>query len=143
MRAPNGVELPPPSTTTIFVRRLRAWRFSMASSTRRPTAVPCSLAFLTKPPPSPFPPSALGGTTKDGNASGGGDPLSIPGAFPFRTAQPGELSIQHVDGFGGGLLGQRGRRHDFRRCRDEGAAGALVAGVGPATAGAHFAQLLW
>jgi len=75
--------------------------------------------------------------------SGCGDPLWIPGAFPFRTAQPGELSIQQVDGFGGGLLRQRGRRHSLRQCRDEGAAGALVAGVGPAAAGAQLAQLLW
>jgi hypothetical protein len=75
--------------------------------------------------------------------SGCGDPLWIPGAFPFRTAQPGELGIQQVDGFGGGLLGYRGSRLGFRRCRDEGAAGALVAGVGPAAAGAQLAQLFW
>ena len=72
-----------------------------------------------------------------------GDPLWIPGAFPFRTAQPGELGIQQVDGFGGGLLWYRGSRLGFRRCRDEGAAGALVAGVGPAAGGAQSAQLFW
>lgn len=31
----------------------------------------------------------------------------------------------------------------FRRCRHQGAAGALVAAVGPSAAGAQVAQLLW
>jgi hypothetical protein len=75
--------------------------------------------------------------------SGRGDPLPIAGAFPFRTAQPRKLGVQQLDVFGGGLLWQRGRRHSLRQCRDEGAAGALVAGGGPAAAGAQFAQLLW
>ena len=75
--------------------------------------------------------------------SGRGDPLPIPGAFPFRTAQPGEMGVQNVDVCGRGLLWQRGWRRGFRQCGQEGAAGALVAGGGPAAAGAQLAQLLW
>src|ERR1022692_1224175 len=41
----------------------------------------------------------------------------------------GKLGVQKVDGFG--------------RCRHQGAAGALVAAVGPSAAGAQVAQLFW
>jgi hypothetical protein len=60
----------------------------------------------------------------------------------MRITCAGKRSNEQVDRFGGGLLWYRGR-HSFRRCRDEGAAGALVAGGGPAAAGAQLAQLFW
>src|ERR1017187_3297228 len=66
-----------------------------------------------------------------------------PRELPFRTPQPRKLGVQIVDGLGGRWPWHRGWRHGFRRCRQEGAAGSLVAAVGPSAAGAQGAHLLW
>jgi hypothetical protein len=53
----------------------------------------------------------------------------------FRTAEPGELGVQDVDGGGGAFPRCGAWRYDCRWYRHHGAADSLVVAVGPAAAG--------
>jgi hypothetical protein len=61
----------------------------------------------------------------------------------FRTAEPGELGVQDVDGGGGGFPRCGACRYHCGWYRHQGAADSLVVAVGPAAAGSEAAQLLW
>ena len=69
-------------------------------------------------------------------------PRRVPGNGLFRTRQPRKRCVQNVNGLGGGFPRYRAWRHGWGRCRHPRAAGALVAAVGPAAAGAQATQLL-
>src|ERR1035437_10365824 len=67
--AVSGSASPPPSTTTTSAPSPRASHSPLAFMIPKPTAVPCSSASATKPPPSPSRPFPGGGARKDACAT--------------------------------------------------------------------------